>query len=622
MKLKKLDTGAPPMRAGELVRELQRVVLLQPLRWLLAFLASPVLLALEAGLLGSIYLLIDLDKRRAAAEHVRAWMPGALWPGLSPEGLLPGLFVAGVGLLGLLLVLRYRSERNILQLQEELGLFYAGQLVARYLASSNAAARAVGKERITSSIIHDCRWMGLYCRTCLTCASAVLSTALYVGAALLISAKMLVVAGLVYLVPLYVNRRGYRKIRQIGHTKISAQERLLGYFADVLNGFERLKLDALEDPIRWRSIGIIRQDWEWKLDQQMTRIRINLVTDCLAFLGLFVVLFAGIVIFRVDLAALVILFVIFVRMKGHVATLSNAYTVLVEKLPHVYRYFHLLKELTPAPRAPRRGQGADQTLSSVACRQVWFRHSDRNEWVLRSVDFEAGAGQRIWIQGPSGHGKSTLLLLLCGLLTPSRGQVHLDGEVLTEDVFYRVRDRIAFVSPAIYLFDDTLRNNLLLGCPDREGALGEALARSALDRVVADFPDGLDTRTGTNGSHLSLGQRQRVILARLFLKRPRLVLLDEATANLEEALEEQVMRNLVSFLDPRAVLILAAHKQPRGITFDRHLRLESSTLTELPRPRPAPVAILGGGDPSNAAGGGAYRLGVGSGTSRPGGEQG
>ena len=285
---------------------------------------------------------------------------------------------------------------------------------------------------------------------------------------------------------------------------------------------------------------------------------------------------------KVELSVLMMFFVIFNRVKFSIDTLSKSYLHIRETMPNIHRYTDLLDMLDMGRK--NRVVCEDMTDSSVTLpkiemREVSFQYD--NEFVLDNVNFKAYAGDRILIQGPSGHGKSTFLEVLCGLLPPSKGMVLYNGESLDENLFYKMRSHIAYVSPTVYLFKDTLKANLLIGCPEKEKDLDRVLKLSGLDEVVSELPNGLDSYIGTDGDALSLGERQRVILARLYLKNPRLVLLDEATANLDKKLEEEIIRNLLSYIDAQAILIIIAHKEPAGINFNKQYRIENGKLEPL-----------------------------------------
>ena len=179
---------------------------------------------------------------------------------------------------------------------------------------------------------------------------------------------------------------------------------------------------------------------------------------------------------------------------------------------------------------------------------------------LEEIDLELAPGRRIAVVGASGSGKSTLLRLLVRFADPTRGSVTMGGVDLRALRQEEVRSRIAAVPQAVTLFNASVRANLAIarpGAPDE--ALWSALARAELDTVVGALPEGLDSIVGEFGSRLSMGERQRLAIARALLKRAPLLLLDEPTAHLDTLTERRVLRAL---LEPRPDLgvVLATHR--------------------------------------------------------------
>ena len=163
---------------------------------------------------------------------------------------------------------------------------------------------------------------------------------------------------------------------------------------------------------------------------------------------------------------------------------------------------------------------------------------------LTDVTFDVLAGRTVAIVGPTGSGKSTLTGLLVRLIDPDEGRVLLDATDLRELAQGGVSSVAALVPQHTFLFDDTVRGNVTLGLDVTDEEVWRALQVAQADRFVARLPDGLDTRVGERGSTLSGGQRQRLALARALVRRPRLLVLDDATSSVDPSVEQAILAGL------------------------------------------------------------------------------
>jgi ABC-type multidrug transport system fused ATPase/permease subunit len=192
--------------------------------------------------------------------------------------------------------------------------------------------------------------------------------------------------------------------------------------------------------------------------------------------------------------------------------------------------------------------------------ELGFTFDGTERPTLAGVTFEVAAGSTVAIVGPTGSGKSTLAGLLVRLIDPSDGHVLLDGVDLRRLREGEVSDQAAFVAQGTFLFDDTVRGNVTLDAPFSDDEVWTALRVAAADDFVAALPDGLDTRIGERGATLSGGQRQRLALARAVVRKPRLLVLDDATSAVDPSVEARILDALRSggaSEEPSTVVVIA-----------------------------------------------------------------
>jgi ABC-type multidrug transport system fused ATPase/permease subunit len=199
--------------------------------------------------------------------------------------------------------------------------------------------------------------------------------------------------------------------------------------------------------------------------------------------------------------------------------------------------------------------------AEVSLRGVEYAYADTDGSplpVLHGIDLDIPAGQTLALVGPTGSGKSTLTTLLVRLVDPAQGVVTLDGVDLTAGARGEVARHAALVPQQTFLFDDTVRGNITLGDPALEGSGDEqvwaALRLAQIDGFVAGLPHGLDTMVGERGATLSGGQRQRIALARAVVRRPRLLVLDDATSAVDPTVEAAILAGLRPGRDGRSGL--------------------------------------------------------------------
>jgi ABC-type multidrug transport system fused ATPase/permease subunit len=195
--------------------------------------------------------------------------------------------------------------------------------------------------------------------------------------------------------------------------------------------------------------------------------------------------------------------------------------------------------------------------AGLGVRGVDYGFDGASRPTLSGITFDVAPGSTVAVVGPTGSGKSTLAGLLVRLVDPGTGEVLLDGVDVRALREGEVSAQAAFVPQGTFLFDDTVRGNVTLGADVPDDEVWAALRVAAVDDVVHRLPEGLDTRVGERGATLSGGQRQRIALARAVVRRPRLLVLDDATSAVDPAVEARILDALRSADRPSTVVVVA-----------------------------------------------------------------
>ncbi|MFU2024707.1 ATP-binding cassette domain-containing protein, partial [Bordetella avium] len=216
--------------------------------------------------------------------------------------------------------------------------------------------------------------------------------------------------------------------------------------------------------------------------------------------------------------------------------------------------------------------------ASLRAQGLTLRMAGRPQAVLDTVDLELKPGEHVALMGESGAGKSSLLQVLGRLGPQAQGDLWLDGRPLAEWDEAALRERVAFIGQRPYLHAGTLADNIRLARPGADdAAVQEAARRACVLEFTQDWPEGLQTRLDGRGRGLSGGQAQRLALARLFLRDPAIILLDEPTAHLDEDTQARVLDEILAFAEGRS-LILATHAASVAQRLPRQWRLAHGHL--------------------------------------------
>jgi ATP-binding cassette subfamily B protein len=307
-----------------------------------------------------------------------------------------------------------------------------------------------------------------------------------------------------------------------------------------------------------------------------------------------------------QLGTLVAISQLLARVYGPIGSLSNVQVQVMTALVSFDRVFEVLdleplvKEKPGAVALPRTVPGTDEA-PDISFDHVSFRYptaaevslaslesialktperTDAVQGVLHDVSFTAPSGQLTALVGPSGAGKTTITALVARFYDPNDGAVRIGGHDLRDVTLDSLHDAVGMVTQDAHLFHDTIRANLLYARPSAtEAELIEACEAAQIWDLISVLPDGLDTVVGDRGYRLSGGEKQRVALARLLLKAPSIVVLDEATAHLDSESEVAVQQALAAALRGRTSLVIA-HRLSTVRDADQILVIDAGRVVE------------------------------------------
>ena len=491
---------------------------------------------------------------------------------------------------GLLMIVRavVVSVRNVTLAELQIGFVESQRLrvTERLAAARWDQVVRLRHARITHLMSGDIQRVGAAVHSLLqsVTASAMLLAqcvlALFLAPVLACAAFLLLIIGAIALIPML------RRARALGGLVTGANLTLLHSTAQFLGGLKLAVSQNLQShfvaefratlgALTHRQIEYIRQQTQGQLA----------LTTLSALAGGALVL-AGFGLFHVAPAVLTTLLVIIGRMSAPAGQVQQGAQQLAHALPAYEKVRELQAELAGHAReGPALSAVSALPEGAIIFDDVSFtypRSTDETEDTspcgVSGLSFAIAPGEVLGIGGPSGAGKTTLADLLAGLFPPQSGTIRIGGKPLDNSVLMQWRASIGYVSQDPFLFHDTIRRNVAWGAPESsESEIWGALSVVGADVFVRRLENGLDTVVGERGTLVSGGERQRIALARAILRKPRLLVLDEATSAIDVASERTIMANLLA-LTPRPTIVMIAHRSESLSCCERTIWLEDGRL--------------------------------------------
>jgi ATP-binding cassette subfamily C protein len=388
--------------------------------------------------------------------------------------------------------------------------------------------------------------------------SSIVLTGVYVLFAFQLSKVMTTMVFVAGAVLLLVLRNKMRFAERTGEEVSLASNGLYAAAIEHLAGMKTTKSYGAQD----RSAGIFSG-----VAQKVARMNLNTVrnqADTAFWFGtgsvaiLCVLLYAAFEVLSMAAAELLLLLFIFNRIIPLLGGIQQSYQQCLNVLPAFVTVMNTLTRCEKASDLKGRSREKIELGEGVRFRDVSFSYDGEGKApAIRDLNLDVRAGETTAIVGPSGAGKSTIADLVMGLIVPDQGHVLVDGMPLGAERLQSWRDQIGYVAQDTFLFNDTVRANLLWAHPKASGEeIDQALGLAAADEFVSSLPEGLETVLGDRGVRLSGGERQRLSLARGLLRKPSLLILDEATSALDSENEKRIQSAIDDLHGSMTILII------------------------------------------------------------------
>jgi ATP-binding cassette subfamily B protein len=348
-----------------------------------------------------------------------------------------------------------------------------------------------------------------------------------------------------------------------------------------LVNYETVKYFGNEDLELRRYDGTLGEWEDWGVRTQTSMSLLNFGQGAIIAMGVTAVMFLatnGVVSGDMSIGDLVLVNAFLLQLFIPLGFLGMVYRQIKYSLADMDRIYKLLNT-EPEIRDEADAPVLEVTSGVVAFESVDFHYQPERP-ILHGVDFRVGAGEKVAVVGHSGAGKSTLARLLYRFYEPCAGRITIDGQDIRSVSQHSLRAAIGIVPQDTVLFNDTIRYNLSYGRPDASDEEVERAAEMAhIREFVEHLPDGWDTVVGERGLKLSGGEKQRVAIARAILKRPHVLVFDEATSSLDSKTEQAIQETLREVAADHTTLVIA-HRLSTIVDADRILVMEQGRIIE------------------------------------------
>ncbi|RQG91530.1 ABC transporter ATP-binding protein [Natrarchaeobius halalkaliphilus] len=366
---------------------------------------------------------------------------------------------------------------------------------------------------------------------------------------------------------------------EVGDVVADANERRQEAAQAGTQGIRDVRIFGLAEELYSDFVQAVDRYTDARITLRRNEAAINNFYNLGVAVSVFVLIYLALTFANLSLGALgVFLFAMF-QLGPKVSHLNKRYYQVENDLPHLVRTQRFIQELEAYEEPNDPVREVPKEIEHVEFDDVWFSY-DGEEDVLGGIDFEVMKGEFVAFVGQSGAGKSTIVSVLARLYDLDAGEIRANGAPIDEMDVDEWRERLSVVRQSPFIFNDTLRYNLTIGNRDVTRAdLDRVCEIAKVDEFFDDLPNGYDTVLGDEGVKLSGGQKQRVALARALLEDADLLVLDEATSDLDSNLEQEVQAAIES-MEREYAIIAIAHRLSTVENADRIYTVDDGNIIE------------------------------------------
>jgi len=565
------------------LKDVFRIAFFQKAQVLIFLFGASLAAITEMAFLGLLYAVFSVDKAMA----VLGWVKSKIYfnPAQSSfldKNIIYILIACGVAMLFLRLFFAILGRFALARVQVRTSVKLSKELLSAFVDAHPMAWVSWKRERIVHILAYETGISGEVIYTALNMLMSLMVMSALLTGSFLISVKLTIFSLLIGIIVLGINYTNYLKAKSIGVVKNKSKAQLLGNVYDIVCGHKILKLEGGEGFAKTRSSGVISDSYSWVLGKAKNINTVMSFSELFIYFFFFGLVLMGHIFKIADQATLLTLLIISIRLQGSVGQLQNQWLTYQELLPNFLdvrkaifhaRDFTIKEKIRPLTAIKRGGM-------TVRLDGLNFAYTDGGPGIIKDLDIVFPGGRKILIKGKSGSGKSTFINMVSGMLQQASGKIFYDDEELTAESFYHFRRLVSYSSPDAYIFKGTIKSNISLGLDKSDDEILGCAKRAGLEEFMKKLENGIYSTVVDNAANISMGERQRLMLARMFLKKPRLILLDEATSNLDLELEDKILKNLIEHL-PEATLIMVTHRAPKNFIFDKMFELKDGKLVGL-----------------------------------------